>query len=157
MEIGLALAIIGIGIAVGLPGAGSSIGIGTVGRIANGVLSEDPEKFGKLLPLVILPGTQGLYGFIIGFLIIMKIGLLGDPVALSTEQGLEFLFGALPIGITGLISGIKQGEVAAAGASMLAKKPQEVGKALTTAGIVEIYAALGLIISFFIVFIGIPV
>ncbi len=67
MYLGLYLAILGAAVAVGFAGAGSSIGIGNVGQSAAGVLSEEPKKFGNLLILVALPGTQGIYGFVIAF------------------------------------------------------------------------------------------
>ena len=35
-----------------------------VGEVAAGLMAEEPEKFGKSLVLQLLPGTQGLYGFV---------------------------------------------------------------------------------------------
>ena len=69
MTIGLALAILGGALAVGLGGAGSAIGVGKAGKAASGVITEEPEKFTKALILEALPGTQGIYGFLVGFLI----------------------------------------------------------------------------------------
>ena len=75
----------------------------------------DPSKFAKVLILQLLPGTQGLYGLIIGFVTLSKIGLLGGgPVDVSVQTGLLILAGCLPIGIVGLISGKSQGKTAAA-------------------------------------------
>jgi F0F1-type ATP synthase membrane subunit c/vacuolar-type H+-ATPase subunit K len=67
---GVSWSYIGAGVAYFLAGIGSAIGIGIVGRVANGVLSEDPNKFGSLLVLTALPGTQGFYGFIVSFMIL---------------------------------------------------------------------------------------
>ncbi|MWT74266.1 permease, partial [Escherichia coli] len=53
----------------------------------------------------------------------------------------------LPIGLVGLVSGIAQGK-AAAGVGIVAKRPEELGKAITFAAIVETYALLGLLVSF---------
>ena len=90
---GLVLAIFGIGIAVVLSGIGSSVGIGYAGQAANGVLSEDPDKFGRMLILVGLPGTQGLYGFVVGFLFIMKLGVLtGTIPVLTIQQGFQIIY-----------------------------------------------------------------
>ncbi len=142
------LAILGAAIAAGLAGMGSAKGTSLGGQAAAGVISEDPSKFGKLLVLQLLPGTQGLYGFIIAFLILTKAGLLGSGVELTAAQGLQFLAAGIPIGIVGFYSAIYQGKAAAAGVSLVAKKPDELGKAITFAAIVETYALLGLLVSF---------
>ena len=60
MSYGIMLAILGGVIAAAMGGVGSAIGVGTVGRAAAGVVTEDPSKFGKMLVLELLPGTQGL-------------------------------------------------------------------------------------------------
>ena len=81
MTFGLTIAILGGALAVVLGGVGSAIGVGLAGQASSGVMSEDPEKFGSLLLLVALPGTQGIYGFLSAFLIILKLGLTGGAVA----------------------------------------------------------------------------
>ena len=65
---GYAIAIIGIALCVGLCGIGSCVGLYKTGSAAAGVLGEDPKRYGKLVILVLLPATQGLYGFIIGII-----------------------------------------------------------------------------------------
>ncbi len=148
---GLVLAIFGIACAVVFAGIGSSIGVGYAGQAANGVLSEDPDKFGRMLILVALPGTQGLYGFVAAFLFIMKLGVLtGNIPALSVQQGLQILGACLPVGLAGLISGIHQGRVCAAGIGVSAKQPEATMKAVVYAVIVEFYALLGLVITIFL-------
>ena len=127
---------------------GSAKGTSIAGQAAAGAISEDSSKFGKLLVLQLLPGTQGLYGFIVAFLILTKSGLLGADVALTTGQGFQLLASGLAVGLVGYISGIYQGKDAAAGVGIVAKKPEELGKAITLAAIVETYALLGLLISF---------
>lgn len=141
------LGIMGAALAALLAGIGSAKGTSMAGQAAAGVVSEDPSKFGQLLVLQLLPGTQGLYGFIIGFLMLTKIGVLGGGIPTSA-QGFQLLAAALPVGIVGLISGIYQGKAAVAGVGIVAKKPEELGKAITFAAIVETYAILGLLVSF---------
>jgi V/A-type H+-transporting ATPase subunit K len=151
MNAGLYLAIAGAAIAVALSGTGSAKGIGIVGSAASGALSEDPKKFGKFILLVALPGTQGIYGFVMGFLTIQKIGLLtGQVVQLSTTQGLEVFFMNLPIAIAGLFSAIHQGKVCAGGVNLISKQEGEMGKALVMGVLVEFYAVLGLLVSIFV-------
>jgi V/A-type H+-transporting ATPase subunit K len=146
------LAYLGAAIAAIPAGMGSAKGVGLVGEASSGLLSEDPSKFGKALILQALPGTQGIYGLITAFLIIFKMGILsGAPVALTVAQGAYFLMASLPIAIVGFYSGIKQGKVAAAGISLLAKRPKEVGKAITSAALVETYAIFAVLVSLLLV------
>lgn len=74
---GIFFALLGASIATALAGVGSARGVGSAAQAAMGVLSEDSSKFGKMLVLTLLPGTQGLYGFIVGFLILVSGGVLG--------------------------------------------------------------------------------
>jgi len=151
MNIGLFLAIAGAAIAVALSGTGSAKGIGLVATAASGAMTEDPKKFGKFILLVALPGTQGIYGFVMGFLTIQKIGLLGGQVVqLTIWQGLEVFFMNLPIAIAGLFSAIHQGKVCAGGVNLISKQEGEMGKALVMGVLVEFYAVLGLLVSIFV-------
>jgi len=149
MEWGLVFALLGAAIAVFCCGIGSSIGVGLAGQAANGVLSEEPDKFGTMLLLVALPGTQGVYGFVAGFWAgIIKLNLLGGVAPqLTVAQGLSILAACLPVAISGLISGIHQGKVCAAGIGVAAKQPQATMRALIYGGLVETYAILGLVIT----------
>lgn len=147
-QLGIVYALLGAAVAVFLSGAGSALGVGIAGQAASGVVSEDPSKFAKVLILQLLPGTQGLYGLIIGFVTLSKIGLLGGGAAdLSPETGLLILAACLPIGIVGLISGKSQGQTSAAAIGIVAKKPEQFGKAMLFPAMVETYAILALLIS----------
>ncbi len=111
---GLVLAVFAAVIATVLAGIGSAKGVGGAGQASMGVLSEDPSKFGKMLVLTLLPGTQGLYGFIVGFLIVANCGVLGGDIP-DLAHGFAFLAAACAIGIGGLVSGIEQGKTAVSG------------------------------------------
>lgn len=143
---GFVLGALGVAIAVGMSGIGSSKGVGIVGQSAAALLSEEPDKFGKALVLELLPGTQGLYGFVIGLLILFKLS-----TSTTFAQGLYLLFAALPIAICGLWSGIAQGKAAAAGIQILAKNPEHTTKGMVLAAMVETYALLGFVVSFLLV------
>lgn len=145
------IAVIGAALAVILAGIGSARGVSMVGEAASGLLTEDPSKFGKVLILQALPGTQGIYGLITAFLIIFKIGLLGTPIELTVADGIYFLMAALPIAIVGYYSAIKQAKVAVAGVNLIAKRPDEVGKAITSAALVETYAIFAVLVSLLMV------
>lgn len=145
LSLGIVMAMFGAGLAVIMAGIGSIIGIGYPARAATGVLSEDPKRFGSLFLLVVLPGTQGFYGFVATFLLIGNISNVE-----TTAQGMQLFLAALPIAFTGLFSGIHQGKVCAAGVNLVAKKPGEVMKGVIYAAMVETYAVLGLLITFFL-------
>lgn len=144
------LAILGAAVAAALAGIGSALGVGLAGQAAAGVVSEDPNKFGQVLLLQALPGTQGIYGLLIAFLIMVKIGLLGgDGMAdLTMLQGAAIFASALPIGLVGLLSAISQGKAAAAGVMLVGKRPAELAKGMLFAAMVETYAVLALLVSF---------
>ena len=147
-HLGIVYALLGAAVAVFLSGAGSAIGVGIAGQAASGVVSEDPSKFAKVLIMQLLPGTQGIYGLLVGFITLSKIGLLGGGMLeLTPQQGLLVLAACLPIGIVGLISGKSQGKTSAAAIGIVAKKPEQFGKAMLFPAMVETYAILALLIS----------
>jgi V/A-type H+-transporting ATPase subunit K len=144
--LGFMFVLFGAALAAGLAGTGSAVGCGIVGMAASGVVSEDPNKFGRLLLLQALPGTQGIYGMVALFMIINKVVGWGMPLdQIPVRTGLEILAAALPVGLTGLTSGIYQGKVCAAACSLTAKRPNEVGKGLVFGVVIETYAVLGLL------------
>ena len=144
---GNTLALLGAAIAA-LAGIRSAMGVGIAGQAASAVLAEDPKKFGKTLILQALPGTQGIYGLIIAFLIMQKIGLLGGAmVDLSIAQGAYFLAAGIPIGLVGIWSGIAQGKAAAASLQLTAKRPDQMVKGIIYTAMVETYAIFALLVS----------
>jgi V/A-type H+-transporting ATPase subunit K len=148
MVLGTFYAFLGVAVAVLFSGIGSAYGVSIPGRVAAGVVTEDPKKFGQTLVLTALPGTQGIYGFVIGMLMFFKFaGFVG---AIPLEAGVRFLVAGFPVGIVGLFSAILQGKVAAAGVGIVAKRPEESAKGIVYAGLVETYAILAFIISFFL-------
>ena len=155
MSLGTILALISAAIATVFAGIGSIRGVGMSAEAGMGVLAEDPSKFGKLLVLELLPGTQGLYGFIVSFLILMNIGIFGGINAnIASEVGWLYIVASLPIAIGGLISGIAQGRVAAASVNIVAKNPNDWSKGMVLCIIVEFYAILSLLISFLMIMFG---
>ncbi len=149
MNIGLYIAIIGASLTVLLACLGSGKGVGLVGEAAAGVISEDPSKFSSCLILQILPGTQGLYGLVIWFYALFTLGVIGgNPMELTVAQGIGYCFACLPMAIGGYFTAIAQGRCAAAGVSLVAKRPEEMSKGIIMAIMVEFYAILCLLASF---------
>lgn len=146
---GVYIAMIGAALAALFAGCGSAIGVGIAGQAAAGVTSEDPNKFGKVLLLQLLPGTQGIYGLIIAFLVFLKAGVLGESLGdWTSAQGWGMVAVCAPMAIVGLVSGIYQGKCASAAIAMVAKRPEASGKGLLMTVMVETYALLALLISF---------
>ncbi len=149
---GIFFAVLGAAIAAGLSGSGSAIGVGIAGQAAAGLVSEEPDKFGQALILQLLPGTQGIYGLLVGFIVLMNCGILGGELkALTQTEGLIYLAASVPIGVVGLFSAIAQGKTAAAGIGLIGKRAEESGKAITMAIMVETYAVFALLISMLII------
>ena len=146
------LALLGAAFATLFAGIGSAKGVNMVAKATAGLISEDPNKFGKAVLLQALPMTQGIYGLVTSFMIIFKMGLLGGGAeALTVSQGAYFFVASLPIAFGGLFSAIKQGEVAVAGINVLAKRPEATGKAIISASLVETYAIFAVLVSLLLI------
>ncbi len=151
LQWGTIFAAAGAAMAAVMAGVGSALGVGLAGQASAGVVSEDPDRFGSCLLLQLLPGTQGIYGLLIAFVIASKAGLLSGAANLSATAGLSLFLAAIPIAFGGLLSAIAQGKVAVADINLVAKKPEEQGKAMLMTVMVETYAVLALLISFLLV------
>ena len=149
---GMALGLLGAGLAAALSGIGSAKGTGMAGEAATGVISESPENFSKCMILQVLPGTQGLYGIVAWFMVLLKLNVFGGSmVQLTISQGMTLFCACLPIALGGLLSAIAQGRVAAASINIVAKRPEESTKGIILCGIVEFYAILSLVATILLV------
>jgi V/A-type H+-transporting ATPase subunit K len=148
---GVFWAMMGAAFAALFAGIGSAKGVGLVGEAASGLIAEDPNRFGQTVLLQALPGTQGIYGLLIAFIVMLKIGVIGGLQPLTVSQGLYLFAACLPIAFGGLFSGIAQGKTAAAAIGIVAKRPNEVSKGMIFAAMVETYAIFSLLISFLMV------
>ena len=158
MDYGMVLALVGAGLAALMAGIGSAIGIGIAGRSATGVLSEKPERYGQMFIMVVLPGTQGFYGFLAAFIVMLKMNFFGTGgvLEINTQIGWQILAACLPIALAGMMSAIHQGKVCSGGILMAAKRPEMAFKAgVVYAVMVEVYAVLGLLVTLFILWFGI--
>ncbi len=142
------------GLAVAIPGICSAIGVGCAGVSASAVAAEDPKKAYKALLFVIMPGTQGIYGFVAGFLIVLTTGLavsggtltLKSAIASVPEIGLLIFMCSLPAILQGFTS-ILQGRTASAAVSAFAKRPEVFAPGAMYVVSVELYAILGFLAS----------
>jgi len=132
---GMGFAILGAALPGGVCCGGSAKGPGRVGEAAAGLVSEDPDKSTKCLILQVLPGTQGLYGFVALFIVLLQVGLMsGTPVDLTLTQGMSFFAACIPTAIGGWPSPPPP-----------APPPEAATKGLIFCGIVEFYAILSLV------------
>ena len=150
-QLGGVYALLGAAVAALLAGIGSAVGVAIAGQAAAGVVTEDPAKFSKVLILQLLPGTQGIYGLLVAFVALSRIGVLGGT-APSFETGLAYFVACLPIAIVGLFSAIHQGQTSVASIGLVTKKPDQFGKAMLLPAMVETYAILALLISILAIF-----
>jgi V/A-type H+-transporting ATPase subunit K len=135
------LAYIGLGIMVGLSGIGSIYGVSISGNAAIGAMKKDPDSFGNYMVLSALPSTQGLYGFV-GYFVMS--GAVVPGMDLATAAG---VFGAgLAMGLAGLFSGIRQGEVCDNGVAAIGAGHKVFGNTMILGVFPELYAILGLLV-----------
>lgn len=145
------LTLLGAALAAGMAGMGSAKGVGIVGEAAAGLVTEDPEKFGKTLILQVIPGTQGFYGFITALIVLSRTSLLSGDFqkfsAITLSQGFLLFMACLPVALVEFYSAIAQGKTAAAGIQILAKRPEKFFSGVIYAVMVETYAVVALITS----------
>jgi len=143
----IVFAYIGIGLMLALSGIGSAYGVSIGGNASIGALKKNSDAFGNYLVLSALPGTQGLYGFA-GFFIFNTSGVLTAEI---TWLQAGAVFGAgMALGLVGLFSAIRQGQVCANGIAGIGSGHDVFGNTLILAVFPELYAILGFAAAFMI-------
>lgn len=143
----IVLAYIGIGLMVGLAGVGSAYGTTIAGNAAVGAMKKNGDAFGNYIMLTALPGSQGLYGFA-GYFLLNSFGLLQSGINWGVAAS---VFGAgLALGLVGLLSAIRQGQVCANGIAAVGSGYDVAGKTLILAVFPELYAIIALAATFLI-------
>ncbi len=137
----IVLAYIGLGLMVGLSGIGSIYGVSISGNAAIGAMKKDASSFGNYMVLSALPSTQGLYGFV-GFFVMS--GLFNNPINWTVAAA---VFGAgIAMGLAGLFSGIRQGQVCASGIAAIGSGHKVFANTMILGVFPELYAILGLLV-----------
>lgn len=145
---GFAIALLGASFAALMCAVGSAYGTGIAGEAGAGLLCEEPGKFGKVMLLQVIPGTQGVYGLVVWFFAVFRMGLLSTGVVdMTVAEGMRYFAACLPMALGGGLSAIAQGRVAASSMSILAKKPDDWSKGMVLCITVEFYAILSLLAS----------
>ncbi|PTN08210.1 V-type ATP synthase subunit K [Mangrovibacterium marinum] len=139
------LAYIGIAIMILLSGIGSAIGVSIGGNATIGALKKNSDAFGNYMILSALPGTQGLYGFA-GFFILQSY--LVPEITMFQAAA---IFGAgLALGLVGLMSAMRQGQVCASGIASIGAGYDVFGNTLILAVFPELYAIVAFAATFMI-------
>ena len=147
-QFGIVLAVLGAVSAALFAGWGSAKGVGMGGQAAAGVLTDDPSIFSKVLILQLLPGTQGIYGLLIAFIALSQIGIIGGGSAdITLATGFQYFLACMPMAVVGFFSAIHQAKTSVSSIALVAKKPDQFGKAMILPAMVETYAILALLIS----------
>ena len=128
MTTALVLAYVGIALMIGLCGIGSALGVTYGGNATVGAMKKNDEAFGNYLVLSAMPGTQGLYGFL-GFFLLQ--GVLSPDIAMN--QALAVFSCGLFLGVVGLVSAIRQGQLCANGITAIGNGHDVFGKTLILA------------------------
>ncbi len=121
-----------LGIGLGL--AGSAWGLAVAFQSAIGV---GDKKFFSVMPLAVMPSTQGIYALLGG---ILKKGAFAEDPAVG---GILLL-----LGIACLISGIYQGKVCAAGVRAIGEGRNTLGNGIVAAAMPETYAVFSFVCLF---------
>ncbi|MDR1594447.1 MAG: ATPase [Prevotellaceae bacterium] len=137
------LAYIGVAMMVGLAGLGSVYGVTICGNAAVGALKKNPGAIGSYIGLAAMPSTQGLYGFVGFFMLQDK--LVAD---ISSFAGAAIFGAGLALGIVGLLSAIRQGEVCANGIAAVGNGHKVMGQTMMFASFAELYAIIALLFVF---------
>lgn len=139
------LAYFGVALMVGLAGIGSAYGTTIAGNAAVGAMKKNSSAFGNYMILSAMPGSQGLYGFVGYFLVQAQ---LTPDITIAQAAG---IFGAgLIMGIVGLLSSVRQGQVCANGIATIGNGHDVFGNTLILAAFPELYAILGVATVFLV-------
>lgn len=139
-QTGWILGALGVAIAIFAAGTGSAIGVGKAGEAAAALTREKPELFGQALVLQLLPATQGLYGFVIGLIILLQL-----DSGMSAAEGWYLLMASLPVGIAAYTSAPAQAKASIAGMQILAQRPENATQGIVYSAMVETYGILGFV------------
>lgn len=137
----IVVAYLGVGLMIALAGIGSALGCSISGNASVGAMKKNPDAFGNYLMLTALPGSQGLYGFA-GYFLLSTLGLL--TVDISWLQASAVFAVGLSLGLVGLLSAIRQGQVCANGIAAIGSGYDVAGKTLILAVFPELYAIIAL-------------
>ncbi|MBS3782321.1 MAG: V-type ATP synthase subunit K [Candidatus Thermoplasmatota archaeon] len=149
IDVPVALVGIGAGLSVGIAGL-SGIGQGIASASGVATVAEDETMFGRGMVFSVLPETQAIYGLLIGILLIVFSGMMGDEPTMTMGMGIAAVGAGLAIGIAG-ISGIGQGITSGSAIAAVANREETFGKGMIFSVMSETFAIFGLLVAILII------
>jgi len=149
IDVPIGLVGIGAGLSVGIAGL-SGIGQGIASASGVATVAEDETMFGRGMVFSVLPETQAIYGLLIGILLIVFSGMMGDEPTMTMGMGIAAVGAGLSIGIAG-ISGIGQGITSGSAIAAVANREETFGKGMIFSVMSETFAIFGLLVAILII------
>lgn len=149
IDIPIGLVGVGAGLSVGIAGL-SGIGQGIAAASGVATVAEDESMFGRGMVFSVLPETQAIYGLLIGILLIVFSGMMGDDPTMTMGMGIAAVGAGLAIGIAG-ISGIGQGITSGSAIAAVANREETFGKGMIFSVMSETFAIFGLLVAILII------
>jgi len=149
IDIPIGLVGVGAGLSVGIAGL-SGIGQGIAAASGVATVAEDESMFGRGMVFSVLPETQAIYGLLIGILLIVFSGMMGEEATMTMGMGIAAVGAGLAIGIAG-ISGIGQGITSGSAIAAVANREETFGKGMIFSVMSETFAIFGLLVAILII------
>jgi V-type H+-transporting ATPase proteolipid subunit len=131
------------GLAIGLAGIGAGIGIASAGAALCWSLQYRPEAFSKALVSVVLAEALSIYGLLVSFIIIMRIG-----AAATLTTAWIAVAAALTVGLGGFFAGLAIGWGGASMTGSVERRPEVFSKAMVSVVLAEALAIYCLLVAF---------
>jgi ATP synthase proteolipid subunit len=144
---------IGAGVAIGISCIGAGFGIAYAGESLSQTIAERPEAFSKGLVSVVLAEALGIYGLLIGFMVVMRIDSVAAAadVSQAMAQGILAISAGSSISLAALGGGIGIGLGGAALCASLRFAPETFSKGLVSVVLAEALGIYGLLAAFMLV------
>jgi len=144
----IAIAMLGAALSVGIAGT-SAIGQGITAASGINAVMKNEGMFGRALVFSVLSETHAIFGLLIGFLILLSIGIFGKLVEITLGQALALLAAGMSAGLGG-VSAIGLGITAAHGIRVVSEKERLFGRAIVFSIVPETQMIYALLIAILI-------
>ncbi|MCD6502778.1 MAG: hypothetical protein J7K58_00870 [Euryarchaeota archaeon] len=144
----IAIAMLGAALSVGIAGT-SAIGQGITAASGINAVMKNEGMFGRALVFSVLSETHAIFGLLVGFLILLSVGIFGNLAEISLGQALALLAAGISTGLGG-ISAIGLGITAAHGVRVVSEKERLFGRAIVFSIVPETQMIYALLVSILI-------
>jgi F0F1-type ATP synthase membrane subunit c/vacuolar-type H+-ATPase subunit K len=127
--------VLGLGLSLALSGSAMGLSVSFSALLGGGT-----ENFYKLIPVALMPGSQGIYGIVVFFTNLDKFD--SDPYTVAGRGAIA--------GLVLCLSAWYQGIVCAAGIRSCLEGRNTLANALVSGAMPETYAVFGLVMTFII-------